>query len=84
LALAFALLFGGAFAVFRKPVIPGLLALVCLPFTSLWLGRGAAEVTGCAMLVGLVLLAHRKNLATEIPLLLERRAVSPKHNPPES
>src|ERR1035437_4427341 len=84
LAVAFVLLFGGAFAVFRKTVIPGLLALASLPFMSLLLGRGAAEVIGSAMLVGLVLLAHRKNLATEIPFLLERRQVSPKHNPPES
>jgi glycerol-3-phosphate acyltransferase PlsY len=83
LAVAFALLFGGAFAVFRKTVIPGLLALASLPFMSLLLGRGAAEVIGCAMLAGLVLLAHRKNLATEIPLLRERRPVSPRHNPPE-
>jgi glycerol-3-phosphate acyltransferase PlsY len=83
LAVAFALLFGGAFAVFRKTVIPGLLALASLPFVSLLLGRGAAEVIGCAMLAGLVLLAHRKNLVTEIPLLWERRPVSPRRNPPE-
>jgi glycerol-3-phosphate acyltransferase PlsY len=83
LAVAFALLFGGAFAVFRKTLIPGLLALASLPFLSLLLGRGAAEVIGCAMLAGLVVLTHRKNLATEIPLLRERRPVSPRHNPPE-
>ena len=84
LVVAFVLLFGGALAVFRKTVIPGLLALVCLPITSLWRGRGAVEILGSAMLAGLVLLAHRKNLATEISLLLERRQASPNHNPPES
>jgi glycerol-3-phosphate acyltransferase PlsY len=84
LAVAFVLIFGGAFAVFRKTVIPGLLALVCLPFTGLLLGRGTTEVIGCAMLAGLVLLAHRKNMATEISLFMERRQVSLKHNPPET
>ncbi len=84
LAVAFVLLFGGAFAVFRKTVIPGLLALVCLPFAGQLLGRGAAEVIGCAMLAGLVLVAHRKNMATEVSLLMERRQVRPKHNPPEA
>jgi glycerol-3-phosphate acyltransferase PlsY len=83
LAVAFVLFFGGALAVFRKTVLPGLVALACLPFTSLWLGRGAAEVIGCSMLGGLVLLAHRRNLATEIALLLERRHVRPKPDSPE-
>ena len=82
-AVTFVILFGGGLAVFRKTVIPGLFALVCLPFTGLVLGRGPAEVISSAMLAGLVLLAHRKNLATEISLLLEHRQVSQKHNPPE-
>ena len=83
LALAFAFLFAGAFAVLRRTVVPGLFALACVPFASLFLRRGAAEVAGSAMLAGLVLLAHRKNLAAEIALWLARRQVSPKHAPPE-
>jgi glycerol-3-phosphate acyltransferase PlsY len=83
LAVAFVLLFGGALAVLRKTVLPGLFALACLPFTSLWLGRGAAEVVGCSILAGLVLVAHRRNLAAEISLLLERRQERLKHDPPE-
>jgi hypothetical protein len=50
---------------------------------GLVLGRGPAEAISSAMLAGLVLLAHRKNLATEISLLLEHRQVTPTHNPPE-
>ena len=83
LAVAFVLLFGGALAVMRKSVLPGLFALACLPFTSLWLGRGAAEVIGCSILAGLVLLAHRRNLAAEISFLLQRRQERLKHDPPE-
>ena len=83
LAVAFVMIFGAAFAVLRRTVIPGLFALAALPFASLLLERGAAEVIGSAMLAGLVLLAHRKNLGREIPLLLERRHAGPKHDPTE-
>jgi len=83
LALPFGLLFGGAYAVLRKTVVPGLFALACLPLASWGLGHGVAGLAGCLMLAGLVLLAHRKNLAAEITRLLERRPVSPKHDLPE-
>src|ERR1035437_1627909 len=39
LATAFVLLFAGGFAVLRKTVVPGLLALACLPLVSWWLGH---------------------------------------------
>jgi acyl phosphate:glycerol-3-phosphate acyltransferase len=82
LAVAFVLLFGFAFAVLKKTVLPGLFALASLPFISLALGRTGAEVIGCSILAGLVLLAHRRNLASEISLLLERRQERLKHDPP--
>jgi acyl phosphate:glycerol-3-phosphate acyltransferase len=83
LVVPFALLFAGAFAVLRKTILPGLFALACLPLASWWLGHGAAEVATCLMLAGLVLFAHRKNLATEISLLLVHRPDALKHAPPE-
>ena len=83
LAVAFVLLFLGALAVMRKPVLPGLFALACLPFASLLLGRGVAEVAGCSILAGMVLMAHRRNLGSEISLLLERRQANSKHDPPK-
>ena len=83
LAVPFALLFAGAFAVLRKTVVPGLFALACLPLASWWLGHGATEVAGCLMLIGLVLIAHRKNLAAEIPQLLARRQASLQNDAPE-
>jgi hypothetical protein len=83
LAVPFVLLFAGAFAVLRRTVVPGLFALACLPLVSGWLGRGASEVTGCLMLAGLVLFAHRKNLAAEVSQLLEHRQVAPRNDRPE-
>ena len=83
LAAPFALLFAGAFAVSRKTVVPGLFALACLPLASWCLGHGAAEVANCLMLAGLVLFAHRKNLAAETAQLLQRRPATLKHAPPE-
>jgi hypothetical protein len=44
---------------------------------------GPAEVVGTSVLAGLVLAAHRKNLVTEMSLLLDRRNVQLKHDPPE-
>jgi len=83
LALAFALLFAGAFAALRRTVLPGLFALACLPLASAYLARGQAEVVGMTALAGLVLIAHRKNLMSEFSNFLERRNVHPKHESPE-
>jgi glycerol-3-phosphate acyltransferase PlsY len=83
LAMAFALVFAGAFAVLRKTVVPGLFALACLPLVSCWLGRGVGEAAGCLILTGLVLFAHRKTLITKISQLRARRPSNAKHDPPE-
>lgn len=84
LALAFALLFAGTFAMLRKTVLPGLFALACLPLLSAYLARGPVEVVGVTALAGLVLIAHRKNLMTEFSSLLERRNVHPNHDSPKA
>src|SRR5881296_2981108 len=42
LAVAYALLFGSAWAVLRKTVLPGLFAFACLPLVSLYLEPGHA------------------------------------------
>lgn len=84
LALAFALLFAGAFAALRKTVLPGLFALACLPLVSAYLGRGQSAVVGLAALAGLVLTAHRQNVMAEFSTFLARRNVDPKHGSPEA
>jgi hypothetical protein len=80
LAVIFALMFSGAFATLRTTVLPGLIAFACLPLAGMYLywepdpGRVVA-ITG---LSALILLTHRKNLATEIFQLVERRNAHPK------
>lgn len=90
LALAFTLLFGIGFVLVRKTILPGLFALVCLPFVSAYLGRNPAvpayepaNVFSVSILASMVLVAHRKNLTEEILHFFERRNLRPKHTPPE-
>jgi acyl phosphate:glycerol-3-phosphate acyltransferase len=83
LAVAFGVLFAGAFAALRKTVIPGLVSLACLPLVSAYLARGQTTVVGVTALAGLVLIAHRKNLMSEFTNFLARRHVRPKHNSSE-
>jgi len=83
LALAFALFFATGFVMLRKTVLPGLFALIGVPVMSWWLGHGPVEVVGTSALAGLVLLAHRQNIVTEISQFLVRPAPQPKHDPPE-
>ena len=83
LALVFALLFAAAFAVLRRTVLPGLLAMASLPAASWYLKHDPTEAVGISALAALVLIAHRANLMDEISRLLDRRNLSPKHGPPE-
>ena len=83
LALAVAFLFAFAFLPLRKTVLPGLFALACMPLVSGYLAHRPTKVAGMAALAGLVLVAHRKNLVTEISRFLDRRSVHPKHDQPE-
>jgi glycerol-3-phosphate acyltransferase PlsY len=79
LALVYCMLFLGAFVLQWRTVLPGLFALVCLPLVALFLGQDRIQAVLITMMSGLVLFAHRKNIADEISLLIERR-----HLPAES
>jgi acyl phosphate:glycerol-3-phosphate acyltransferase len=83
LALVLALFFAVAFAALRKSVLPGLFALACLPLMSWYLAHSPAELLGTSVLAGVVLLAHRQNLVTELSQFLDRRNIHPRHHPPE-
>jgi acyl phosphate:glycerol-3-phosphate acyltransferase len=72
LAIAFALLFAGAFALFRRSVLPGLFAFACLPLVSAYLGGDSNSVISLSILAGLILVAHRKNIPEELSHLAER------------
>jgi acyl phosphate:glycerol-3-phosphate acyltransferase len=86
LALAFALLFAGAFVVARRVVLPALFAFTCLPLVSLYLSAdpGArarqAEAALFSILAGLILVAHRKNILEEIAHYTEPRRQRSKRN----
>jgi glycerol-3-phosphate acyltransferase PlsY len=82
LAVAYALFFLGGFALIRKTILPGLFAYACLPLTSYGLDRDGLRLGIVAILAGMILFAHRKNLVEEIPALAARRgvtAIKPEH-----
>ena len=83
LALAYALFFLGGFALIRKTILPGLFAYACLPLTSYGLDRDGLRLAIVAILAGMILFAHRKNLLEEIPTLAARRGVTAKPEHPE-
>jgi len=83
LAVAFALFFLGGFALIRRTILPGLFAYACLPLTSYGLDRDGLRLTIVAILAGMILFAHRKNLMEEIPALAARRAVTAKPEHPK-
>jgi glycerol-3-phosphate acyltransferase PlsY len=84
LAAVLAVVFAVGFAVLRRTVLPGLFALACLPLVSPYLGRGPTEACGLSTLAALVLMAHRRNLMTELSRLFERPGADPKHHPPQA
>jgi len=83
LALVFGLLFAAGSTALRKTVLPGLFALACLPLLSWYLAHSPAELAGTSVLAGVVLLAHRGNLAAEFSQFLARRDIHPEQQPPE-
>jgi acyl phosphate:glycerol-3-phosphate acyltransferase len=83
LAAAFVILFGVAAGALRKSVLAGLLAFACLPLVSIYLGNEPPKVVGIAVLAGLVLIAHRRNLTEEVSHFIEHRNIHPEHHQPE-
>jgi len=75
LALIYCALFLGAFVLQWRTVLPGLFALICLPLVALFLGQDRIQVVLITVMSGLVLVAHRKNIADEIFNLIERRHI---------
>lgn len=73
LTLLFCAFFLGAFVLQWRTVLPALFALICLPLGALFLGQDRIQVVLITIMSGLVLLAHRRNIADEISELIERR-----------
>lgn len=82
LAGLFAALFLCLFALLRKTVLPGLGALACVPPAAMFLGHDPTNVVLLSFLAGIVLVAHRKNMAEELSQLAPRRHSQPKPDRP--
>ncbi|HLX72476.1 MAG TPA: glycerol-3-phosphate acyltransferase [Verrucomicrobiae bacterium] len=73
LALLYCALFIGAFVLQWRTVLPALFAWVCLPLGALLLNQDRIQVVLITIMSGVVLLAHRRNIAEEISQIIERR-----------
>lgn len=82
LTLAYLAAVAVALLILRRSVLAGLAAFLFLPVASYWLHHNHFEATALATLAGLILLAHRQNLAQELPTLW-RRSLSPKPHEPK-
>jgi glycerol-3-phosphate acyltransferase PlsY len=82
LALAFAIFFLCGFVIFRRTVVPALVAFAFVPIASLYFGEDPGKIAdpgravGLSVLAGLVLIAHRKNLIAETLQLMDRRTAT--------
>jgi glycerol-3-phosphate acyltransferase PlsY len=78
LAATFAVLFLCLTAALRRVVLPSLIAWACLSLASLLLGHTHTKIVLLSVLAGLVVIAHRKNLADEFSHWAARRHINPK------
>lgn len=76
------LLYGAVFAcgylLVRRTVLPGLFAFLCLPATDYWLHGDVLCTLVFTLLAGIILLAHRRNLLAEFPILNAHHRATPK------
>lgn len=78
LAFSYAVLALCLMAAMRRTVLPSLFAMACLPLASLLLGHTHFKIALLSVLAGMVLFAHRKNLAEEFSHWAARRHFHPK------
>ena len=82
-ALVFPVLFLAGFALARKTLLPAMFAFACLPMAAWFFDCGNFTVAVLAMLVAMILFAHRRNLTEEFTALAARRAATPKPEQPK-
>jgi glycerol-3-phosphate acyltransferase PlsY len=78
LAGTFAVIFLCLCLVLRKLVVPGLLAMGCLPLAGMLLSHAPVKVLLVSVLAGLVIVGHRKNLMEAFGHWAARRELEPK------
>jgi glycerol-3-phosphate acyltransferase PlsY len=81
-ALVFPVLFLIGFALVRKSLLPAMFAFACLPMAAWCFNCGNYTVAMLAMLVAIILFAHRRNLIEEFTALAHR-AGTPKPEQPK-
>jgi len=81
LAVTFAAVFLCLLALFRKSVLPGLLALALVPVAAKFFDHDRAGVIQLSVLAGLVLFAHRKNIFDELLQFSPGHPVDSKPDP---
>jgi len=82
IALAFGALFLCLAVLFRRTVLPSLIAMACVPVISMLLGHDSTQAVLLSFWAGLVLVAHRKNLMDELLHASARRSESPEPDQP--
>lgn len=66
LAAVFAGIFACLWALSQKTILPGLVALVCVPLAGKFLDRPLPEIVSLSAQVAIVLFAHRKNISEQL------------------
>lgn len=82
LVIAYGVLFLVPFVFLRKTVLPGLIAYGLLPLASLLLKHEPMKVVAVAVLIALVLIAHRRNFVEEYTALTARTGARAKPDQP--
>ncbi|HUA38672.1 MAG TPA: glycerol-3-phosphate acyltransferase [Candidatus Sulfopaludibacter sp.] len=82
-ALMFPVLFLAGFVFLRKSLLPAMFAFACLPMAAWYFKCDNFTVTSLALLLAMILFAHRKNLTEEFAMLAARRTAATKPEQPK-
>ena len=82
-ALVFPVLFLVGFALMRKSLLPAMFAFACLPMAAWFFDCDNFTIALLALLVAMILFAHRRNLAEEFTVLAARRTAATKPEQPK-
>ncbi len=82
-ALMWPVLFLAGFAFRRKTLLPAMFAFACLPMAAWCFNNDNFTVALLALLVAMILFAHRNNLTEEFAVLAARRAAAAKPEQPK-
>ncbi len=82
-ALMWPVLFLAGFAFMRKSLLPAMFAFACLPMAAWYFNNDNFTVALLALLVAMILFAHRRNLTEEFAVLAARRTAAAKPEQPK-